>query len=113
MKAIKTPVFVWPTFWMGGSSDVTVEGINTIRIDSNGGEVCRFRTDNGKVTDEMHDRAYEIVNALNSFKPAKAALQTCLRVITFGSGKEGVMPDWDAVVDEIQQALKLMGEEKQ
>lgn len=66
---------VWPTHWAGGSNGVQVDGHNTIWIDSDGGEICRLRTDRGRVTDETYARAHLICRAVNSHYEMLEALQ--------------------------------------
>ena len=69
---------VWPTHWAGGTNSVKVDGENTIWVDSNkGGEVCRFKTQNNCVTQDMYARAGFIARSRNiSPTMAQCLLQT-------------------------------------
>lgn len=97
---------VWPTHWAGGSNGTTVDGHNTIWLDTNRGEIARMRTEEGRVT----ERVYATAKMLASSKSLAACLHRQMERLR-------TMPNWELItrptkaemVEEMRQALLEAG----
>lgn len=85
--------YVWPTHWAGGTSSVKVDGENTIWIDSEEGEICRFQTDKGRITAKMYRLAHLITKLPKAIE--------LLRGVAKGDFHQGNIKDFIKEVDEL------------
>lgn len=84
---------VWPTHWAGGSSAVQVDGENTIWVDSDAGEICRFKTDKGRITAKMYRLAGLIARLPKAIE--------LLRGVAHGVYNQGNIKDFIKEIDKL------------